>query len=359
MRARRGDQPRRSGLAALERGQPSVRQGEEAQGGGQPVDRAGQRLGRRVATLEQGVVQREEIEQQRHPGLRRARGMHAVGQHRHIQRRGQRDQRRAHQTLTRRAGQHGAGGGGDRQPLGRARGLGRELQQTPRLAGQAVGQSRGLEIGGERGQARPGRGQIGHPPLQRLPAPGKTVPAAEQSAPGQDVSQRRDRAGFARRHQIAQPVHPVQGEREGARGAGLVPGIPVRPDLERLARQGEGPGQQGLSDRGIGGARLPRGHEKPPRARPAQRQPVRGRTGPLRRRLSPDRRRRRAQPQQRPGVGAKAAGSRGIGHAPPGLRGPSGPGYSRHSARVRRETPRRRPPGPWRPPKRTAGRSRP
>src|SRR5690606_29683914 len=74
-----GDAFRRRGAAALEDGQAAVGQGLEAQGQGQARDGLGHRLGRHLRQLGQGVVQRQQVEQQLQPHLRRARGVGAVG----------------------------------------------------------------------------------------------------------------------------------------------------------------------------------------------------------------------------------------------------------------------------------------
>jgi hypothetical protein len=76
----RGDPRRLDRLAALERGQATVGQGEEPHRRAQAVDGAGQGLGRGAAALAQGVVQGQQVEQQLQPRLGRAAGVAAVGQ---------------------------------------------------------------------------------------------------------------------------------------------------------------------------------------------------------------------------------------------------------------------------------------
>ena len=66
------------GAPALEAGQPAVGQGQDAQSLSQAGDGGGNAFGRRLGQLRQGVVQRQQVQQQLQPGLGAARGMAAV-----------------------------------------------------------------------------------------------------------------------------------------------------------------------------------------------------------------------------------------------------------------------------------------
>ncbi len=76
-----GDPLGRGRLAALERRQPAVSRVKEAGGGRQAVDGARDLDRRRRAELRQGVVQRQQVEQQLQATLGRAAGVDAVAQH--------------------------------------------------------------------------------------------------------------------------------------------------------------------------------------------------------------------------------------------------------------------------------------
>src|SRR5690606_40748674 len=93
MRARGGDALGRRGAAALKHGQLPVGQGLDAQGQRQARNGFGDRFGRHFGQLGQGVVQRQQVQQQLQPHFRRARGVAAVRRDRGAQGGGQAFQR--------------------------------------------------------------------------------------------------------------------------------------------------------------------------------------------------------------------------------------------------------------------------
>ncbi len=232
-----GDAFRRRGAAALEHGQASIGQGLDAQGQGQARDGLGHRLGRHLRQLGQGVVQRQQVEQQLQPHLRRARGVGAVGGDRDGQGAGQAFQRLVADGGAGLAGQGAAGDGGGRQALGPAHDPARRPQQLARLMGQDVGQLQPLDLGRCARQPPSGAGQVIDAAGQDVGIPGEGGPAAEHLAPGQGHGQGLARPAIALGHHGGHPVEAVQLDREGAAGGGAVPQRHRAVGVQAQARQ--------------------------------------------------------------------------------------------------------------------------
>src|SRR5690606_30849878 len=122
-----GDALGRGGPAALKHGQLPIGQGLQAQGHRQARNGLGQRLGRDFGQLGQGVVQRQQVEEQLQPHFRRARGVGAVGGDRGGQGGGQTFQRLVADGGAGLAGQGAARAGGG----GEARGPGQDPGGRP------------------------------------------------------------------------------------------------------------------------------------------------------------------------------------------------------------------------------------
>ncbi len=276
MRAGGGDALRRGGAAALEHGQLPIGQGLQAQGHRQARNGLGHRLWRDFGQLGQGVVQRQQVEQQLQPPFRRARGVGAVGGDRGGQGGGQTFQRLVADGGAGLAGQGASRDGGGGQTLGPAQDPAGRPQQLARLMGQDVGQLQALDLGRCARQPPSGAGQVIDAAGQNVRIPGKGRPAAEDLMPGQGQGQDFAHAAIALSHHGGQPVEAVQLDGEGAAGRGAVPQLRRRSGVQAQARQRQLARQQGARRLFGQGAEVARAYGETLGGRTAQRQAVAG-----------------------------------------------------------------------------------
>ncbi len=271
----------RDGLAPVEGGQLAVGQGEEPRGAGQAVDGAADGLGRGPAALAQGVVQGHQVEQQLQPGLGRAAGVAAVGQHDQVDLGLDDLEPRVDQAIARPLGQHAAGDRGGDGALQRAVGRVGGLEQLAGLAGQVHRQVGDLGVRAPGGQGAGGAGQVEHPPLQALAAPAEGVPAPEHPAPVVDQPQGAAGALGPDGGQVGQPVEAVQGHGEAAAGAGGVERVAGLAHAQGPARQGHDARQDLAAMLDIDRPGIMRMGGQALGTRRRQQQPVRRRAEPL------------------------------------------------------------------------------
>ena len=262
------------GAPALEAGQPTVGQGQDTQAPGQAGDGGGNAFGRRLGQLRQGVVQRQQVQQQLQPCLGAARGMAAVLLDRDLQRAVQRRQGATTQALPRRPGQDAAADGRRRQPLGPAGQSAGRTQQLARLARQAVGQGQPFRLGRDRPHPSRRAGQIDDPTGQDFRPPGEGRPSGEGIGPGHGQPKGLARAAIPLSHQRRQPGEGVQFHRERPGRAGPVPRIARRLHLHGGAGQHEPPGQHIAARRRIVRAEVARRGGEGADLAPLQRQPI-------------------------------------------------------------------------------------
>jgi|GEM_PF-4926118 len=276
MGARGGDALGRRGSAALKHGQLPVGQGLDAQGQRQARNGFGDRFGRHFGQLGQGVVQRQQVQQQLQPHFRRARGVAAVGGDRGGQGGGQAFQRPVADGGAGLAGQGAAGDGGGGEPLGPAHDPAGRTQQLARLMGQDIGQLKAFDLGRHARQPPSGAGQVIDAAGQNVRIPGEGRPAAEDLVPGQRQGENFAHAAVALGHHGGQPVEAVKLDRKGAARRGAVPKLGRGSGVQAQARQRQLARQQ-RARRLLGqGAEVARADGEALGGRTAQRQAIAG-----------------------------------------------------------------------------------
>ncbi|MNX97700.1 hypothetical protein D3C86_1300760 [compost metagenome] len=306
-----GDALGRGGASALEGGEAAVGQGQDAQGRGQARDGGGDRLGRRLGQLGQGVVQGQQVEQQLQTHFRGAGGVTAVDGHGGFQRAGQAFQGGAANAGPGLAGQGAAGDGGGGQALGPAHQAAGRAQQLAGLPRQNVGQAQALGLGRHPGQTPPGAGQLIGAARQNVGVPREGRPAIEQVVPSEGQRQSLTQAAIAVGHHLGHPGEGVQFDGEGAAGGGAVPQVGGALGVEAEPGQGEAARQQGARGLFAQGAEVAGADGEPVGAGALQRHGVAGQAVELDPQLARGQLPGDGGPERRVGLGTARRAHRG------------------------------------------------